>query len=194
MSGRPVRYVRTRREELVAGMPAPQVIIKLKTGVKRDGTLMALDGEIIIESGAFSGAVLAVGAVFLASLYKWPAFEVRGFEVLTHKPSIAAYRAPVAPHTIYAIDSHMDQIADAIGQDPVAFRLRHVEREGEPMANNQPWASNAAYEVLERLAQHPSWKQRDVWKKSAPPVPRSRPAGALFFHSSRCFQDGCWAC
>src|SRR5438093_563138 len=168
VTGRPVRYVMTRREELVAGMPAPQVIIRLKSGVKLDGTLMALEGEIIIESGAFSGAVLAVGAVFLASLYKWPAFEVRGFEVLTHKPSIAAYRAPVAPHTIYAIDSHMDQIADAIGQDPVAFRLRHVEREGEPMANNQPWASNAAYEVLERLAQHPSWKKRDEWKKSAP--------------------------
>src|SRR6059058_622034 len=91
VTGRPVRYVMTRREELVAGMPAPQVIIRLKSGVKRDGTLMALEGEIIIESGAFSGAVLAVGAVFLASLYKWPAFEVRGFEVLTHKPSIAAY-------------------------------------------------------------------------------------------------------
>src|SRR5205814_10259040 len=79
-----------------------------------------------------------------------------------------AYRAPVAPPTSYAIDSLMGQIADAIGRDPVAFRLRHVEREGEPMANNQPWASNAAYEVLERLAQHPSWKKRDEWKKSAP--------------------------
>src|SRR5216117_2887248 len=56
VTGRPVRYVMTRREELVAGMRAPQVIIKLKTGVQRDGTLMALDGEIIIESGAFSGA------------------------------------------------------------------------------------------------------------------------------------------
>src|SRR6058998_2698779 len=118
-TGRPVRYVMTRREELEAGMPAPQVIIKMKTGVARDGTLMALDGEIVIESGAFSGAVLAVGAVFLASLYKWPAFEVRGFEVLTHKPSIAAYRAPVAPHTIFAIDSHMEQIALVLGMDPV---------------------------------------------------------------------------
>src|SRR5438093_12832442 len=84
---------------------APQVIIKLKTGVTRDGTLMALDGEIVIESGAFSGAVLAVGAVFLASLYKWPAFEVRGFAVLTHKPSIAAYPSPVARRTIYRLDS-----------------------------------------------------------------------------------------
>src|SRR5262249_41624192 len=44
---RPVRYVMTRREELEAGMPAPQVIIKLKTGAKRDGTLMALDGETV---------------------------------------------------------------------------------------------------------------------------------------------------
>src|SRR5262249_60328429 len=89
VTGRPVRYVMTRREELEAGNPAPQVIIRLKTGVKRDGTLMALEAETVIESGAFSGAVLAVSSVFLASLYLWPAFEVRGFEVLTHKPSIA---------------------------------------------------------------------------------------------------------
>ncbi len=166
-AGRPVRYVMTRREELEAGMPAPQVIIRLKSGVKRDGTLMALDGEAIIESGAFSGAVLTVSGVFLASLYKWPAFEVRGFEVLTHKPSIAAYRAPVAPHTIFALDSHMEQIAHAIGADPVAFRLRHLQREGDPMANNQPWQSNGATEVLERIAQHPIWKGRAEWKKSA---------------------------
>src|SRR5213592_4091868 len=98
-TGRPVRYVMTRREELEAGMPAPQVIIKMKTGVKRDGTLMALEAETVLETGAFSGTVLAVAAVFLASLYLWPAFEVRSFEVLTHKPGIAAYRAPVAPHT-----------------------------------------------------------------------------------------------
>src|SRR5213594_1555990 len=78
VTGRPVRYVMTRREELEAGMPAPQVIIRLKTGVKRDGTLVALDAEAILESGAFSGAVLAVAGVFLASLYLWPAFDVKG--------------------------------------------------------------------------------------------------------------------
>ena len=167
VTGRPVRYVMTRREELEAGMPAPQVIIRLKTGVKRDGTLVALDGEVVIESGAFSGAVLAVSGVFLASLYKWPAFDVRGFEVLTHKPSIAAYRAPVAPHTIFAIDSQMEQIARTIGHDPVAFRLRHLEREGDPMANGQPWLNNGGAEVLARIAEHPIWKSRNDWKASA---------------------------
>src|SRR5262245_63131747 len=121
-TGRPVRYVMTRKEELEAGMPAPQVIIKLKTGVKRDGTLMALDADTIIESGAFSGAVLTMSAVFIASVYKFPNFEVRGFEVLTHKPSIAAYRAPTAPHTFFAIDSQMELMAQALGVDSVAFR------------------------------------------------------------------------
>jgi CO/xanthine dehydrogenase Mo-binding subunit len=166
-TGRPVRYVMTRREELEAGMPAPQVIIRLKTGVKRDGTLMAIEGEAILESGAFSGAVLAVSGVFLASLYLWPNFDVKGFEVLTHKPSIAAYRAPVAPQTIFAIDSQMEQLAKAIGADPVEFRLRHLQREGDKMANNQPWLSNGAVEVLTRLAEHPLWKNRAEWKASS---------------------------
>jgi CO/xanthine dehydrogenase Mo-binding subunit len=164
---RPVRYVMTRREELEAGMPAPQVIIRLKTGVKRDGTLMALEAETVLETGAFSGTVLAVSGVFLASLYKWPAFDVRGSEVLTHKPSVAAYRAPVAPQTIFAIDSHMEQIARALDLDPLEFRRRHLMRPDDPMANGQPWQSNGAHEVLDRIAEHPLWKTRHAWAKSS---------------------------
>jgi CO/xanthine dehydrogenase Mo-binding subunit len=160
---RPVRYVMTRREELQAGMPAPQVIIKLKTGVKRDGTLMALDAETVIDSGAFSGAVLAVSAVFLGSMYKWPSFDIRGFEVLTHKPSVAAYRAPVAPQTIFAIESQMEQIARDLDLDSVEFRMRHLIREGDPMVNGQPWQSNGAKQVLARIAEHPHWKTRKQW-------------------------------
>src|SRR5256714_5549867 len=165
-TGRPVRYVMTRREELEAGMPAPQVIIKMKTGVKRDGTLMALEAEAILESGAYSGTVLAVAAVFLGSLYKWPAFDIKGTEVLTHKPSVAAYRAPVAPHTIFAIDSHMEQLARALGLDSAEFRARHLSRPGDPMVNNQPWASMGAHEVLARAVEHPFWKERAAWKAS----------------------------
>ena len=144
-----------------------QVIIKLKTGCKRDGTLMALEAETIIESGAFSGAVLTMSAVFLASVYKWPNFEVRGFEVLTHKPSIAAYRAPTAPQTFFAIDSQMELIAQALGVDPVEFRMRHLMQEGDPMANGQKWQSNGAKQVLARIAEHPLWKNRKAWSARA---------------------------
>jgi CO/xanthine dehydrogenase Mo-binding subunit len=160
---RPVRYVMTRREELEAGMPAPQVIIKLKTGVKKDGTLMAIDAETVIDSGAFSGAVLAVSAVFLGSMYTWPSFDIRGFEVLTHKPSVAAYRAPVAPQTIFAIESQMEQIAHDLHLDPIEFRMRHLIKEGDPMVNGQPWQNNGARQVLARVASHPHWTTRKQW-------------------------------
>ncbi|MGH7357075.1 MAG: xanthine dehydrogenase family protein molybdopterin-binding subunit [Candidatus Rokuibacteriota bacterium] len=165
VTGRPVRYVMTRREELEAGMPAPQVIIRLKTGVKRDGTLMALEAETILDSGAFSGTVLAVSAVFLGSMYRWPAFDIRGCEVLTHKPSVAAYRAPVAPQTIFAIESQMEQLAGALDLDPVEFRRRHLSQEGDPMVNGQPWQSNGAHEVLAQIAAHPLWKTRKEWTR-----------------------------
>src|SRR6266571_2815423 len=166
VTGRPVRYVMTRREELEAGNPAPQVIIRLKSGVKRDGTLMALEAETVIDSGAFSGTVLTVSAVFLGSMYRWPAFDIRGIEVLTHKPSVAAYRAPVAPQTIFAIESQMEQIARTLGLDSVEFRLRHLIQEGDPMVNGQPWQSNGAREVLERIGAHPLWKTRKEWVRS----------------------------
>lgn len=173
-TNRPVRYVMTRREELQAGMPAPQVIIRLKSGVKKDGTLVALEAETILESGAFSGAVLTMGAVFIASVYQWPSFDVKGFEVLTHKASIAAYRAPTAPQTFFAVDSHMQQIARELGLDPVEFRLRHLMKEGDPMANGQPWQSNGAKQCLARLAEHPFWKNRAEWAASGNKEGRGR--------------------
>jgi CO/xanthine dehydrogenase Mo-binding subunit len=60
----------------------------------------------------------------------------------------------------------MDQIARAIGLDPVEFRRRHLMREGDPMANGQPWQSNGAHEVLNRIAAHPLWQRRAEWAAS----------------------------
>jgi len=165
-SGRPVKYVMTRREELEAGMPAPSVTIKLKTGVKKDGTPLALEGETVIEAGAYSGAVLTMSGVFLASVYQWPNFQVTGYEVLTHKPSIAAYRAPMAPQTAFVIDSHMDQIATQLGLDPAEYKLKHLQKGGDLMAHGQPWQPNGASECLQALMEHPVWKGRDEWRAS----------------------------
>ena len=164
---RPVSLIMTRREELLAGMPAPAVIIRLKTGVKSDGTPLALEAETVLESGAFSGALLTMSAVFLASVYQWPAFDVRGFEVLTHKPSVAAYRAPLAPQTAFAIDSQMDNIARKLGLDPAEYKARYLQHGGDLMANDQPWAVNGADECLRLLSEHPLWRDRDAWRASS---------------------------
>jgi CO/xanthine dehydrogenase Mo-binding subunit len=165
-SGKPVSLVMSRREELQAGMPAPGVIIRLKTGVKQDGTPLALEAETIVESGAYSGALLTMSAVFLASVYLWPVFDVVGYEVLTNKPSVAAYRAPLAPQTHFAIDSHMDHIAHQLGLDPAEYKLRYLQQGGDVMANNQAWAINGARECFEQLTNHPLWRDRDEWRAS----------------------------
>jgi CO/xanthine dehydrogenase Mo-binding subunit len=165
-TGRPVSLIMTRREELQAGMPAPAVVIRLKTGVKSDGTPLALEAETVLEAGAFSGALLTMSAVFLASVYQWPAFDVRGFEVLTHKPSVAAYRAPLAPQTAFASDSHMDTIARRLGLDPAEYKARYLQHGGDLMANDQPWAVNGADECLQRLTEHRLWRERDAWRAS----------------------------
>ncbi len=165
-TGRPVSLIMTRREELQAGMPAPGVIIRLKTGVKQDGTPLALEAETIVEAGAFSGALLTMSAVFLASVYLWPAFDVQGFEVLTNKPSVAAYRAPLAPQTHFAIDSQMDHIARKLGLDPAEYKMRYLQQSGDRMANDQEWAVNGAQECLRRLMDHRVWKEREAWRAS----------------------------
>ena len=165
-TGHPVSLVMTRREELVAGMPAPGVIIRLKTGVKQDGTPLALEAETILESGAYSGALLTMSAVFLASVYQWPAFDVRGFEVLTHKPSVAAYRAPLAPQTAFASDSHMDTLARQLGLDPADYKSAYLQRGGDLLANGQAWAVKGAADCLEQLKQHPVWRDREAWHAS----------------------------
>ena len=165
-TGRPVRYVMTRREELEAGMPAPQVIIKLKTGAKKDGSLTAIEAETTLESGAFAGAILAINAVMIGSFYQWPNFEYRGTEVLTNKPSIAAYRAPTAPHTFFALDSQMESLARQLGLDPIEFRERNMAHEGDKMTHGQSWASHGARECLRAAVEHPIWKRRAEWKAS----------------------------
>ena len=159
---RPVRYVMTRREELQAGMPAPQVIIKLKTGVKHDGTLMALDGGDRHR---------------LRRLLRRGADDERG--VPRQRLQVAVLRRPrlrgADPQAEHRRLSRADGAADhlrdrlAHGADRPRSRARPGRvpaappdrSAGDPMANGQPWQSNGARAVLEPLAEHPLWKSRD---------------------------------
>ena len=161
---RPVKLVQTRTEELIAATPAPETIVELKTGAKKDGTLTALKARVIMDSGCFPGGPLNNVCMLVAGLYKFQNFDVEGVEVLTHKPSQAAYRAPGAPHGTFAIESQMDALARALGLDRMEFRLRHCIQDGDLMPHGRPWPMNGMRQVLEAIASHPAWKDR----KSAP--------------------------
>ena len=157
---RPVKLVLSRSEELIAATPAPETIVELKTGAKRDGSLTALKARVVMDVGCFPGGPLNNVCLLAAGLYKFPALEVDGFEVLTHKASQAAYRAPGAPHGTFVIESQMDALASALGIDRMELRLRHCIATGDLMPNGHPWPFNGMRQVLDAIACHPAWLER----------------------------------
>ncbi len=162
---KPVRLVYTRQEDLLAGNPAPQAVITVKLGAKRDGTLVAFQAKAIFDSGAFAGAAASLGGFILASTYRCPNVDIRCYEVLTNKVSTGAYRAPNAPQATFALESTVNDLCQALDIDPVAFRLRNAFKEGDPTIDRRNWIRIGLVECLEKIQQHPLWANREAQKE-----------------------------
>src|SRR5581483_429631 len=150
---RPVSVVMTRREDFLATTPAPAAVFEMKLGGRRDGTLTALQGRVVFDAGAFAGAPVGIALLLMGSYYQMPNLDLRGYEVLTHKPGVGAYRAPGAVQGTFVIESLMDELAHRLGLDPLELRLRNASRPGDPMVTGQPWPKMGLRECLERLQQ-----------------------------------------
>ncbi|HVB23939.1 MAG TPA: xanthine dehydrogenase family protein molybdopterin-binding subunit [Ktedonobacteraceae bacterium] len=164
---RPVRLVYTRTEDMLAGNPAPSSIITLKLGAKHDGTLVAMEGKVIFDSGAFPGAAAFLGGLILGSTYRCPNMDFRCYEVLTNKVSVGAYRAPGAPQATFALESTVDELCLALQMDPAEFRLKNGLKEGDPTLDHRSWPRIGLLESLEKAREHPLWAQREQ-QKTAP--------------------------
>ncbi|RAQ95437.1 xanthine dehydrogenase family protein molybdopterin-binding subunit [Thermogemmatispora tikiterensis] len=161
-SRRPVRLVFTRSEDLLAANPAPQAIITVRLGARRDGTLVALQGEVIFDSGAYAGAAAGLAGFILASTYRCPNIDIRCYEVLTNKVGVGAYRAPGAPQATFALESTVDELCSELGMDPLEFRLKNCLREGDPALDRRRprWPRIGLLDCLEKVREHPLWAQR----------------------------------
>src|SRR6266567_1477579 len=157
---RPVRLVYTREDDLLAGNPAPQSIIRLKLGAKRDGTLVAMEGKVIFDSGAYAGSAVFLGGLILGSTYRCPNIDFRCYEVLTNKVSVGAYRAPGAPQATFALESAVDELCRGLQIDPVAFRQKNGLKEGDPTLDHRQWPRIGLLECLEKVQEHPLWANR----------------------------------
>lgn len=158
---RPIRVVLTRREDFLMSNPGPEAEIRLRTGVRRDGTLTALQARIVFDAGAEPGAPASIAAVLLGGYYKTANLLIEAIEVLTNKPPNGAYRAPGAPQATFAIESQMNLIAEQLGMDPIELRLRNCSQQGDPMPNGRPWNRMGLRQVLEALRDHPKYAQRE---------------------------------
>lgn len=159
-SGRPVRLVFTRSEDLLAGNPAPETIITLKMGAKRDGTLVAMQAHVVFDTGAYAGSAVSLGGLILGSSYRCPNFDFRCYEVMTNRVGVGAYRAPGAPQATFALESTIDELCREPGMDPVVFRLKNGFVEGDAMLDGRKWPRIGLLECLQKAQEHPLWKER----------------------------------
>ncbi|HEY5639205.1 MAG TPA: xanthine dehydrogenase family protein molybdopterin-binding subunit [Dehalococcoidia bacterium] len=157
---RPVKYIMSRKDDMLAATPAPFAHIELKTGMKSDGTLTALQARLVYDSGAFPGAPVLPGCMLIGGYYRCDNIDIKGYEVLTNKVSVGALRAPGAHNATFAIESHMDLMAKELGLDPLEVRLKNAVGEGDPMPNGQTYPAIGLRECLEAIAESDVWRRR----------------------------------
>jgi CO/xanthine dehydrogenase Mo-binding subunit len=133
-SGRPVKTVMDYSEEFIAGNPRHAAVIRVKTGVKKDGRLVAQEMEYVFDSGAYAAFKpqgYLVGPKESAGPYKIPNVSIRQKIVYTNKIPCGHMRAPGDPQGFFANESQMDLVARCLGMDPVAFRKKNLMRDGD---------------------------------------------------------------
>lgn len=155
----PVRLILTRSEDFLTTTPSPACIIDLKTGARKDGTLTALQARVVVDNGIYA---FALGGMVGRTLgyYKYPNVQIDCYDVITHTPQVGAYRAPGAPQATLALESNMDELARALGLDPLEFRLKNAVETGDPMGDGELWPHHGLKLCLERMREHPAWKFR----------------------------------
>jgi CO/xanthine dehydrogenase Mo-binding subunit len=139
-SGRPVKMIYDRAEDMVATTKRHPSRTRHKTAVTKDGKLLAMEIDFVIDGGAYctlSPVVLSRGTIHAAGPYFCPNVRIHSKAVATNMPPHGAFRGFGAPQSIFGLELHMDKVAHAIGLSPEEFRRRNFIKEGETTATNQ---------------------------------------------------------
>ena len=151
-TGKPVRMVFDYTEEFMAANPRHASKLTIRTGVKRDGTIVAHDSSVVFDSGAYAGFKPAghlMGVAGIGGPYKALNTRIREYMVYTNNPPCGHMRGPGEPQALWALESHIDEIALLLGIDPVAYRMANLAEGGEPVALGEVYEENRAKETLQ---------------------------------------------
>ena len=162
LTGRPVKMVMTYTEELMAANPRHPAIITLKTGVSREGKLVARQASAIFNSGAYGGFkpipnVSIVGAAKAQGCYSIPHLKIDSYCVYTNCVPCGHARAPGDPQLLFAVESQMDIIAAELGIDPLELRRRNLLRDGDRLPQGTPLEQVRIRETLDAAVAAAGW-------------------------------------
>lgn len=161
--GLPVKICYNREEEFLASRRKHGMVYKLKSGVKKDGTLVAITGEVIADGGAYCSygpTVLAAAIMRIFMVYKIQHFRITGYRVYTNTPISGAMRGFGGVQAGFAIESHMDMLAEGIGMDPVEFRLKNITTPNMVTINKMHLTTNGLRECIEKAVKASGWSNK----------------------------------
>jgi carbon-monoxide dehydrogenase large subunit len=164
---KPIRMMYTREEEFCSAIVRHPSVIHLKTGVKKDGALIARQVKMYWATGAYAEkgpTVCRFGGVSGAGPYTIPNVRVDSYCVYTNRQVAGAMRGYSGPQAAWAYESHMDIIARELGIDPLEFRLKHVYTDGDEHTTGQEIYSEGLKECLEKVAKSMEWGTKPLGK------------------------------
>src|SRR5207253_4900093 len=156
-SGRPVKIVMSREEVFRGPGPAAGGVIEVKLGAKKDGRLVAADLVLKYQAGAFPGSPVGPGCMCGFAMYDIPHVSIVGYDVVSNRPKVAAYRAPGAPNSSYGVESCMDELARELDIEPMRLREINAAKDGTKVAHGPTCAYIGYAQYLEaaRVRCHP---------------------------------------
>lgn len=187
-SGKRVRMIYGRREDIEATTKRHPASCEITTGCDRDGTLRVLKMRVLMDAGAYitlTPVVLSRGTLHAAGAYRWEHARIESMALATNTPPNGAFRGFGAPQTIWAIEKHMDRIAHELGREPMDLRIQNALRVGDTTATGQ-WlrSSVAAHTCIEQAME----KSGYIEKRAALPKVSGRSArgigASVFMHGA----------
>jgi len=188
-ANRPVKIIYDRAEDIAATTKRHPAIIKHKTGVKRDGRLVAAEIDILMDGGAYSTlspVVLSRGSIHALGPYRCPNVLIKSRCVATNTPPNGAFRGFGAPQVCFAYEMHMDRIAAELGLSPLEVRQRNMLKMGDVTATGQTLSYSVGSEdVLNAVLERSDYRELYEKYRSGQTGTKRRGVGlSLFFHGA----------
>ena len=159
-AGQPVMIVLDKAEETVSTTIRSGARMWIKSGVMKDGTLVARQGKVVYDAGGYSGFGNQAGGrctQMVGGWYRVPNVRMEGYTVYTNKQVCGPVRGPGGPQAAFALESHMDSIAAKLGMDPIEFRLKNAPEAGDAIVGVPKLRDSSLGETLRIAAEKIGW-------------------------------------
>ncbi len=180
ITGRPVKVTLTREEVFYCHRGRHPVLMRVKTGVKNDGSITGMHFQSFLDGGAYGSYGVAstfyTGALQTVT-YEVPRYKFQGLRAFTNKPPCGPKRGHGTPQPRYALEVHLDKIAEQLRIDPVEIRRKHLVEPNSVTANYLRIGSMGLGKCIDKVVEGSRWQERFSWDQSARKLPFGKGIG-----------------